>query len=128
MNRRDEFAMHAMGALLGDAEMRATTSPAKLAEMALEQVDAMLALLDATAGLEIAEALPDGLPPLPDGAVYLGKGGSFNMMDAYSFKGWATEGAGWNFGYRWGGHDAARHYAAATDSAVAKLNGKGGEA
>lgn len=72
--------------------------------------------------------LPEGLPPLPQGAVYLGKGGEFRIPDC-EFKGWtANENpkySRWsdNEGRTLEGDISRLHYAAPADSEIARLNG-----
>lgn len=69
-----------------------------------------------------APKLPDGLPPLPAGAVYLGKTGYF-ITGAEYFRGWRLGIEGWDFDDEWAGDYPNSHYAAPIDSEIARLNG-----
>jgi hypothetical protein len=78
-----------------------------------------------------APQLPAGLPPLPDGAVHLGRGGTFSAP--FSFDGWCLLGgsvmtpAYWHQSdYNIGKHPGL-HYAAPAGSEIARLNGHGAE-
>lgn len=74
--------------------------------------------------------LPEGLPPLPEGAVYLGQGDTFHLPTAQPitlFHGWGyleTDGS-WQSS-EWTGQNERLHYAAPADSEIARLNGLGG--
>jgi hypothetical protein len=69
--------------------------------------------------------LQSGLPPLPENAVYLGKGREFTRGDTW-FNGYAynldhPEGR-WEAG-NWEGNCQSIHYAAPKGSEIARLNG-----
>ena len=67
--------------------------------------------------------LPKGLPPLPEGAVYLGKSGEFKKPSG-GFHGWVLTKINntWALGF-WAGCTSSFHYAAPADSEIARLNG-----
>lgn len=73
--------------------------------------------------------LPENMPPMPTGAVYLGRGGEFELLPSRTtFDGWAImEGdASWGgLAAMYSGHANDLHYAAPRDSEVARLNGYG---
>lgn len=66
------------------------------------------------------------LPPLPDGAVLLGKGGTFRVFKDEKFKGWSFNSnidKSWDYSKAWSGGTPHYWYAAPKDSEIAKLNG-----
>lgn len=68
--------------------------------------------------------LPDNLPPLPEGYVYLGEAGTFKLKNGETFKG-ATAIAGepkWGIAPNAFGDTSGFHYAAPEDSEIASLN------
>lgn len=69
---------------------------------------------------------PSDIPALPEGAVYLGKGGEFSVPQGAPFSGWCAEQeVGFGDWYRgwYKGNSRCSHYAAPRDSEVARLNG-----
>lgn len=75
------------------------------------------------------EPLPDGIPPLPKGAVYLGRGGEFKVTyNPPHFEGWRNDltylPSEWNGSKCWSGDCKDSHYAAPANSEIAKMNGK----
>jgi len=72
---------------------------------------------------------PRSLPPLPEGAVYLGRGGEFEIQDGIFFDGWVFDpdaaDARW-IPYTWRGKCGTLHFAAPADSEIARLNGLSG--
>lgn len=96
----------------------------QLIELTPEVTTALLA-----AGIRWEDAptgnqLPNGLPPLPEGAVYLGEGRTFET--ACEFQGWSlinTPGSKWRGGI-WFGHSPNLHYAAPYNSKTIHLNSK----
>jgi len=70
----------------------------------------------------VGRELPAGLPPLPEGAVYLGRGGQFRIFEiptqGYYLRVTATDWTASGFS----GNDRDWHYAAPADSEVVKLN------
>jgi hypothetical protein len=77
-----------------------------------------------------ANRLPGGLPPLPDGAVYLGRGGEFTNISAAScYVAWhpaVNSDEHWTY-FHEPTISADFCYAAHVDSEIARLNGKGGD-
>ena len=73
----------------------------------------------------MSKQLPEHLPPLPEGAVYLGLGGKFTTQRL--FEGWALYPGEsfWDDGDRWRGDLLDVHYAAPADSEIARLNSHG---
>jgi hypothetical protein len=69
--------------------------------------------------------LPEGLPPLPEGAVYLGKGMAFERPKD-GFSGFASYGGDdpWEWQGVWFAHSRDLHYAAPADSEIVRLNKK----
>ena len=65
--------------------------------------------------------LPAWLPPLPEGAVYLGKGGEFLVQKP--FAGWSTGCIPWSMQPKLWGCRTDLYYAAPADSEIARLNG-----
>lgn len=67
-----------------------------------------------------APKLPDGLPPLPEGAVYL----PYPDIGRGSFHGWSLleEDGEWELG-EWYGTNKSLYYAAPAGSAIALMNG-----
>lgn len=76
--------------------------------------------------VERTAALPDGLPPLPEGAVYLGVGGTFKEPEGY-FYGWWLNATypEWQEEHYCAMSSPTAHFAAPADSEVARLNGLG---
>src|SRR6056297_157650 len=66
------------------------------------------------------------LLPIPDGAVYLGKGGTFKRASE-TFEGWlfASAEQGWVRSNWVVGSNPSHHYAAPIDSEIARINGLG---
>jgi hypothetical protein len=65
-------------------------------------------------------ALPEGVPPLPSGYVYLGLGGSFDQTPSGIFNGGSVDGV-WDIA-KWAGDAYDRHYAAPEGSEIVTLN------
>jgi hypothetical protein len=65
-------------------------------------------------------ALPEGVPPLPSGYVYLGLGGSFDQTPSGIFNGGSVDGV-WDIA-KWAGGAYDRHYAAPEGSEIVTLN------
>ncbi|BCU79424.1 hypothetical protein [Luteolibacter sp. LG18] len=69
--------------------------------------------------------VPSFLPPLPAGAVYLGRGGSFKRPHPNGhFDGWVADenSTVWASSLRPGGRVESNHYAAPFDSEIVRLN------
>jgi len=94
----------------------------QLIELTQEVSDALM-----VAGITWEDApeqvpLPDGLKPLPEGAVYLGRGESFTPPTE-GFSGWACRGGElWKWDSAYWGNVESQHYAAPADSVVVKMN------
>jgi len=90
-----------------------------------EQVEAVISAMNELCGNTEPEKpkrkpLPD-LPPLPSGAVYLGRCGEFQTSGF--FEGWGCHyGEEWKWD-KWSGDCELFFYAAPADSKIAKLNG-----
>lgn len=67
--------------------------------------------------------LPEGVPPLPEGAVYLGMGKTFKNPKR-GFPGFASYGGGdpWEWQDEWVANSGDLHYAAPADSEIVRLN------
>ena len=75
-----------------------------------------------------ASGIPAGVPALPEGYVYLGRGGDFETKGSFKGLAYATNvppQPKWNSGGPWNGGNCDNLYAAPVDSEVAKLNGLG---
>ena len=74
----------------------------------------------------MSKQLPDGLPPLPEGAVYLGVGEEFKMLSGNrAFDCWVVRDHQWSHQSQCFGNGRYLHYAAPADSEIALLNSHG---
>lgn len=111
---------------LGYAEYE--ESPDQIVQLIELTPEVSTALL--TAGIRWEDAptrnpLPEVLPPLPKGVMYLGIGGSFETAGVFEGWSWDREKpAVWDYDTCWAGSDTTRHYAAPSNSKIARLNSK----
>lgn len=97
----------------------------QLIELTPEVSTALLAAGIRWEDAPIANPLPAGLPPLPEGAIYLGVGGSFKTTEEFDgWTAWADVFSTWIQNPSCRGNRPHRHYAAPFNSEVARLNSK----
>lgn len=91
-------------------------------------IDSVIARLNGLGPKIEKPTLPFGVPPLPKGYVYLGKGHTFKKDKDFVGAYWESGRADWKKDTGFEGCVSSFHYAAPADSDIAKLNGLGPKA